>query len=77
MVSEETGAPKAAGLAQVGRQRAAQLLRGGADALGRLHRLAQGLAELLQVVQVKLEGAPVPPGWPGGGRGGPLCGWSG
>lgn len=75
--SEEAGAPQAVSLAQVGRQRAAHLPGGGADALGSLHGPAQGLVELLQVTQVKLDGMPVPPGWRGRGCGGPLSSWLG
>lgn len=48
--SEEAGAPQAVGLAQVGRQGAAHVLGGRADALGRLDGSAQGLVELLQVL---------------------------
>lgn len=75
--SEEAGAPQAMGLAQVGRQRAAHVLGGGADALGCLDGPAQSLVELLQVLRVQLDGVPVSSGRPGGGCGGPLSGWSG
>lgn len=74
--SEEAGAPQAAGLAQLGRQRAAHVLGGGADALGSFDRPTQGLVELLQVLQVQLDGVPGPPGRPGAGSGGPLSGCS-
>lgn len=74
--SEEAGAPQAAGLAQLGRQRAAHVLGGGADALGSLDRPAQGLVELLQVLQVQLDGVPGSPGRLGAGCGGPLGGCS-
>lgn len=50
MPSEEAGAPQAVGLAQVGRQRAAHVLGGGADTLGCLHSSAQGLVELLELL---------------------------
>lgn len=65
------------GLAQVSRQGAAHVLGGGADALGGLDSSAQGLVELLQVLQVQLDGAPVSSGCPGGGCEGPLGSRSG
>lgn len=70
--SEEAGAPQASGLAQVGRQGVAHVLGGGADALGGLHGFCECRAELLQVLQVQLDGASLPPGHSGGGRGGPV-----
>lgn len=63
-------------LAQFGRQGAAHVLGGGVDTLGRLDGSAQGLVELLQVLQIQLDGVPVS-SWPGGGCGGPLSSWSG
>lgn len=65
--SEEAGAPQTADLAQVGRQRAAHLAAGGADFLCRLHGLAQGPVQLLQVPGLKLDGVPAAPGCPTGG----------
>lgn len=78
VTSEEAGAAQASGLAQVGRQGAAHVLGGGADALGGLDGSGQGLVELLQVLQVQLDGRPGHPGRSRGCCGGPLGGgWLG
>lgn len=58
------------GLAQVGGQRARHAPGGGAHVLRGLHRLVQGRVQLLEVRGVQLDGVPVSPRCPQGGRGG-------